>query len=63
MVMDDKNKGNGMGDFDLPRSWMKKKEEDSKVRGISYFFAFILWIPILVTVVKFWWDFFSWLFV
>ena len=59
--MDDKNKGNGIGDF--PRSWMKKQEEDNRYKGVFYFFAFIFWIPIIVMVCKFWWDFFSWLFV
>lgn len=57
--MDEKNKGTGIGEF--PRSWMNKKEENSQPKGIYYFLAFVIWIPIAVTVVRFWWDFFNWL--
>lgn len=51
------------GGFDLPRSWMKKKEEDERTSGLAYFMAFVVWTPLAVTIIKFWWDFFSWLFI
>lgn len=47
----------------FPRSWMKKEEEDNKPKGLVYFFGVIFWIPVAVMVAKFWWDFFTWLFI
>jgi hypothetical protein len=35
----------------------KKKETSPFV----YFMAFAFWLPLIVTVCRFWWDFFSWL--
>jgi len=35
----------------------KKKE----VSPFVYFMAFAFWLPLIVTVCRFWWDFFSWL--
>ena len=47
----------------FPRSWMKKEEEDNKQKGLVYFFGVIFWLPVAVMVAKFWWDFFTWLFI
>tara|TARA_Y100000816_G_scaffold87888_1_gene60543 strand:+ start:375 stop:521 length:147 start_codon:yes stop_codon:yes gene_type:complete len=35
----------------------KKKEANA----FTYFLAFGFWLPLIVTVFRFWWDFFSWL--
>jgi hypothetical protein len=46
----------------MPKSWIKRNEENKKVNKMAYFFSFLIWIPIVVTVCKFWWDFGLWLF-
>tara|TARA_B100000242_G_scaffold191706_1_gene138073 strand:- start:7512 stop:7703 length:192 start_codon:yes stop_codon:yes gene_type:complete len=62
--MDDDNTTSRPFDFSkaMPRSWTKKEEENKKVNKMAYFFSFLIWIPIIVTVCKFWWDFGLWLF-
>jgi hypothetical protein len=45
----------GIGKFEFG----KKKE----VSSFAYFLAFAFWMPLVVTAVRFWWDFFNWLFV
>tara|TARA_Y100000816_G_scaffold214929_1_gene160134 strand:- start:15 stop:206 length:192 start_codon:yes stop_codon:yes gene_type:complete len=62
--MDEEKDSGGPFDFSktMPRSWMKKEEEDKQTAKMSYFFYFLIWIPVMVTVFKFWWDFGLWLF-
>ena len=61
--MDDDKGGGSYTSFDLPKTWAKKRDEDSKINKLSYFFAFFIWTPLIVTIFKFWWDFFTWLFI
>ena len=61
--MDDENNKGPYTSFEFPRSLAKKRDEDNKINKLSYFFAFLIWIPLIVTIVKFWWDFLTWLFV
>lgn len=46
----------GIGKFEFGN---KKKE----VSPFAYFLAFVFWMPLVVMAVRFWWDFFNWLFV
>lgn len=50
-----KTMSEGIGKFEFG-----KKKETSPV---AYFLAFAFWMPLVVTAVRFWWDFFNWLFV
>lgn len=61
--MDDDKRGESYTSFDFPKTWAKKRDEDNKINKLSYFFAFFIWTPLIVTILKFWWDFFTWLFI
>lgn len=45
----------GIGKFEFG-----KKKETSP---FAYFLAFTFWMPLVVTAIRFWWDFFNWLFI